>query len=128
MFRQINEYMDKFLSRQECGFRKGYSTQQCLLTVLEKWRSAVDNKTESKELKSAYICWEEILFGVTRGSILGPLLFNIFLSDLFYMMSHTDFASYADDNTSYVSSDTINEVIKRLETASFKLFKWFADN
>ena len=62
MFRQINEYMDKFLSRQECGFRKGYSTQQCLLTVLEKWRSAVDNKTESKDLKSAYICWEEILF------------------------------------------------------------------
>ena len=44
MFRQINEYMDVFLSKHQCSFRKGYSTQQCLLTMLEKWRSAVDNK------------------------------------------------------------------------------------
>ena len=33
-----------FLSRHQCGFRKGYSTQRCLLTMFEKWRSAVDNK------------------------------------------------------------------------------------
>ena len=45
MFRQINEYMDVHLSRRQCGFRKGCSTQQCLLTMLEKWRFAVDNKT-----------------------------------------------------------------------------------
>ena len=44
------------------------------------------------------------------------------------MMSDSDLASYADDNTPYVSADTIDEVIKRLETASVKLFKWFADN
>ena len=45
MFRQINEYMDVHLSRRQCGFRKGCSTQECLLTMLEKWRFAVDNKT-----------------------------------------------------------------------------------
>ena len=44
MFRQINEYMDVFLSKHQCGFRKGYSTQQCLLSMPEKWKSAVDNK------------------------------------------------------------------------------------
>ena len=43
-------------------------------------------------------------------------------------MSSTDFASYADDNTPYVSADTIDEVIKRLETASVNLFKRFVDN
>ena len=43
-------------------------------------------------------------------------------------MSDTNFASYADDNAPYVSADTVDEVIKRLETASVKLFKWFADN
>ena len=44
------------------------------------------------------------------------------------MMSDTDFASYAKDNTPYASADTIDEFIKRLETASVKLFKWFAGN
>ena len=44
------------------------------------------------------------------------------------MMRDTDFASYADDNTPYVSADTIDDVVKRLETAFVKLFKWFADN
>ena len=67
----------------------------------------------------------KILFGVPQESILGPLLFNIFLCDLFYMMSDTDFASYADDTTPYVSADTIDEVIKRLQTAPVKVFKWF---
>ena len=33
-----------FLSKHQCGFRKGYSTQQCFLAMLEKWRSAVDNE------------------------------------------------------------------------------------
>ena len=36
MFRQTNEYMDVFLSRHQCGFRKGYSTQQNFLATLEK--------------------------------------------------------------------------------------------
>ena len=43
-------------------------------------------------------------------------------------MSDTGFACYVDDNTPYVSADTIDKVIKRLEAASVKLFKWFEDN
>ena len=174
MFCQINEYMDVFLSRYQCGFRKGYSTKQCLIAMLEKWGSAVDNRKifgvlltdlskafdcllhelllaklhaygfsipalrfaysylknrkQRTKINSAYSCWEEILFGVPQGSILGPLLFNIFLCDIFYMMSDTDSSSYADNNTLHVSANTIDEVIKMLETASVKLFKWFLDN
>ena len=90
--------------------------------------SYLKNRRQRTKINSAYSCWEEIIFEVPQGSILGPLLFNIFLCDLFYMMSDTDFASYADDNTPYVSADTIDEVIKRLKTAYVKLFKWCADN
>ena len=34
--------MDSYLSKQQYGFRKGYSTQYCLLVMLEKWKNAVD--------------------------------------------------------------------------------------
>ena len=35
--------MDKFLSKYQCGFRKGYNAQHCLLAMTEKWKKAVDN-------------------------------------------------------------------------------------
>ena len=69
--------------------------------------------------------WEEFVFGIPQGSILGPLLFNIFLCDLFFIMKETDFLSYADDNTPYRTADTVHEVIKLLERDSMMLFKWF---
>ena len=42
LFKQIGTFMDNFFSKFQCGFRKGYSTQQCLLGLIEKWKSAVD--------------------------------------------------------------------------------------
>ena len=49
------------------------------------------------KINSVYSIWKDIPYGVPQGSILGPLLFNIHLSDLFYFLENT--ASYADDNT-----------------------------
>ena len=42
MFRQKSHYIDNFLPKHQCGFRKGYNTQNCLLKMLEKWKSAAD--------------------------------------------------------------------------------------
>ena len=51
---------------------------------------------------SAFSDYLNILFGVPQGSILGPILFIIFLSDLTYIYNGLDYVSYADDTTPYV--------------------------
>ena len=62
----------------------------------------------------SYRSWEEIVFGLPEGSSLGPLLFKIFLSDLFFIMKETDFSSYTDDNTSYRTAEIIEVRINKL--------------
>ena len=68
------------------------------------------------------------MFGVPQGSILGSLLFNTFLCDIFFIMSKTEFTGYADNNTPYTSGQNIYNVIRTLENYSVRLFKWFSDN
>ena len=68
------------------------------------------------------------MFEVPQGSILGPLLFNIFLADLFLIHSDIDIANFADDNTPYLSAKNVEDVIESLERASVSLFRWFENN
>ena len=55
-------------------------------------------------------------------------MYNIFLSDLFLVISDTDFCSYADDNTVYNSGNSIDEVISSLQESAEKLFQWISHN
>ena len=70
----------------------------------------------------------EIIFGVLQGSILGLLLFNIFLADLCLIINDKDIANYADDNSSYIVVDNIDGFIKSLKEASIASFLRFANN
>ena len=73
------------------------------------------NRKQRTRINSAYSSWEDILFGVPQGSILGPLLFNIFLCDLFFIMDDIDFASYADDNKPCTIGMVMEDVIFKLQ-------------
>ena len=84
----------------------------------------------NKELRKikTYSSWLEIIFGELQSSILGPLLFNIFSTDLFFILNDVDIASWSVDNISYVMVDDINGVIASLEKTSKVLFEWFENN
>ena len=42
MFKQMSSFFDDIFSKYQYGFRKGFSTQQCLLALLEKWMRSID--------------------------------------------------------------------------------------
>ena len=65
-------------------------------------RFVYDYLTSRKQrikISDTYSSWQEILLGLPQGSILGPLLFNIDICDLFFIIEDCDIGNYADDNT-----------------------------
>ena len=171
--RSMSSFFDNFLSKQQCSFWKGCSTQR-LLALLEKWKRVVDsdemfgalltdlskafdcldqklliaklnangfslpvlklvhdylsNRKQRTKVNRTYSSWLEIVLDLPEGSILGPLLSNIFLTDLFFILNDVGIASYTDYNNPYVIADDINGVIASSEKASKALFEWFKNN
>ena len=145
----MNLFFESILSKYQCGFRRGYNPQHCLMTLIEKWKKSVDNggafgalfidlskafdclslgldaygfeknalklvnsylsiRKQRVKINNKYSSWSEILFGVPQGSILGPLLFSIFICDMFYFLEDYDIANYADDSTHIMPIKMLN--------------------
>ena len=72
------------------------------------WKGGNKEPNQHKFLLQC-ICWGS--FCVSKGSTLGPLLFNIYICDLFLENSDIDIAKYADDNTPYTFSSDLDSAI-----------------
>jgi hypothetical protein len=96
--------------------------------AVELLGSYLANRKQRIKVGSHTSNWEEIFKGVPQGSILGPLMFNVFINDIFYFVQDSDLYNYADDNTlSYTHTDC-NILKSVLEKDSETLITWFEEN
>ena len=145
MGQQLSNFFDKIYSALLSAFRKRYSCQSTILNMIEHYKNSLDNSEYvaclSMDLSKAFDCLRhcltickmysygaELLKGVPQGSILGPLIFNIFLDNIFYFVSKGDLYNYADDNCISVSHKDISVLSTQLENETQVMAKWFADN
>ena len=59
---------------------------------------------------------------------MGPLLFNIYICDIFFDITECDITSYADDNTPYNFNFNLDNIISNLEKSTNSLLNWFREN
>ena len=72
--------------------------------------------------------WANVIRGVSQGSILGPLLFNIFINDIFLVVQKSDICNFADDNTLYSHCSNLHLIRRNLECNMRNLLYWFKIN
>ena len=90
--------------------------------------SYLSDRKQRTKVNSSFSEWCNILFGVPQGSILGPLLFNIYINDIFFFLNNSNIANYADDTTPYSIDTTLDALLDSLQSDINTLTKWFHDN
>ena len=78
----------------------------------------LNDRKHRVKTNNSFSSWKNVLYGVSQGSILAPLLFNVFLCDLFLFLPNIDTASYADDITLYSMNKSTNEVVRDIKMPS----------
>ena len=86
------------------------------------------DRSQRVKVNGVYSSYRKLKYGVPQGSILGPLLFNLFINDIFYFINDAKLANYADDTTAYISKKGVFPFLHALKSETEIVLEWFKLN
>ena len=84
----------------------------------------MSHRKQKIKIKNTFSNWTKIQHRVPQGCILGPVPFNVFLSDHFLFIPNIDLVSYVDDSTPFAIGSSELEVINEIKTVARSLTLW----
>ena len=95
------------------------------LTLIHSYLTQRWHRTK---INTSFSTWKKLLTAVPQGSILGPLLFNVYINDLFFILEDTETCDYADDTCLYACDKDLKDLLTRLPHDSSLAIDWFECN
>ena len=95
---------------------------------LNLFKSYLNDRHQYTVINSAKSSMNKIEIGVPQGSVLGPLLFLIFINDLVNSSRKLKFILFADDTTIFLSHNNLDVLFNTMNQELENVHKWFSSN